>query len=538
MANLLFEITSFLFSVFLISNAFFWLKLWEDKEYNWKRLFIHLTETMQGRKIVIGTESLIKWGIILLYGTTIYSSRFDIYYHFIVFSLYTYLFIKLIIKIYNKDFHLPTFSLQAASILGLSLFFEFTVYAFAPLDRFLWLILLDKLLAFIIGIFILIFLVFFDFSKDIVVNKAAEKLRSFKNLLTIAVVGSYAKGTTKEFTTRVLSNKFNVLETKTSFNTDLGIAKTILSGLSPRKQIFIAEMEDGNFGDIGEMSRLLIPKIAVVTGINDQKISIFGSLEKILDSKFQVVNFLPKDGIALFNANNENSLNLYRKAKIKKFLYGTESPQNKNLDIKAFNIKESRFSISFSVLVFGKKYKITGVKLLGKQNVENLLPAIFIGLYLGIDFSTIRKVFQEFNPLPKSMEPRVTVKGVTLINDTYNANINSVLRVLDYIKIYKGKKILVLEPLIELGKNAENDHIKLGQEIGKVCDFLFLTNDNYYKSIRSRIKNGVKACSIQFFPPLKIAELIEKSCNKNDVVIFEGHESLASFLALRSESPY
>src|SRR3990167_8692229 len=171
----------FLFSVFLISNAFFWLKLWEDKEYNWKRLFIHLTETKQGRKIVIGTESLIKWGIILLYGTTIYSSRFDIYYHFIVFSLYTYLFIKLIIKIYNKDFHLPTFSLQAASILGLSLFFEFTVYAFAPLDRFLWLILLDKLLAFIIGIFILIFLVFFDFSKDIVVNKAAEKLRNCKN---------------------------------------------------------------------------------------------------------------------------------------------------------------------------------------------------------------------------------------------------------------------------------------------------------------------------------------------------------------------
>src|SRR3990172_37838 len=108
----------------------------------------------------------------------------------------------------------------------------------------------------------------------------------------------------------------------------------------------------------------------------------------------------------------------------------------------------------------------------------------------------------------------------------------------DYIKIYKGKKILVLEPLIELGKNAENDHIKLGQEIGKVCDFLFLTNDNYYKSIRSRIKNGVKACSIQFFPPLKIAEFIEKSCNKNDVVIFEVHESLGSFLALRSESPY
>lgn len=538
MASLLFEITSFLFFVFLVSNALVWLKLWEDKEYNWKRLFIHLTETKQGRKIVIGGESLIKWGVILLYGSSIYSSRFDNYYHFIVFFLYIYLFIKLIIKIYNKDFYLPTFSFQAAFILGLSLFFEFTVYTFAPLDRFLWLLLLDKFLAFVIGTFILIFLVFFDFNKDIVVNKAAEKLRSCKNLLTIAVVGSYAKGTTKEFITRVLSNKFNVLETKTSFNTDLGIAKTILSGLSPRKQIFIAEMEDNNFGDIQEMSRLLIPKIAVVTGINDQKISIFGSLEKILESKFQVVNFLPKDGIALFNANNENSLNLFRNAKRKKFLYGTQPNEIKNLDIKAFNIKESRFSISFSVLVFGKKYKITGVKLLGKQNVENLLPAIFIGLYLGVDFSTIRKVFQEIKPLSKSMEPRITVKGVTLINDTYNANINSVLRVLDYMKIYRGKKILVLEPLIELGKNAEGDHIRLGQEIGKVCDFLFLTNDNYYKSIRSKIKNGAKTCSIQFFPPLKIAEFIKKSCDKNDVVVFEGQESLSSLLALTSESPY
>lgn len=533
----LFQITSFFFFVLICSNALSYLALFEEKDYSAKRLLVHLRETKRGRQILIGKIPLIKWFVIFSYLATVFLSAVDNYYHWLVFALYLALFIKFLKSVFDREIVLPKFSRSAGSIFILSILFEFLLFIVPPLDTFLWLLILDKLLLLFITFVFVVFSVFFDFSRDFVINRAIEKISKYPKVFSIAVVGSYGRGSTKEFIRHVLALSYNVVTSRESFNDALGIAKTINSQLSQKSQIFIAEIEDNKKDDVTEMCGIINPKIVVVCGINEQKLSLFGSMDKIIDSKFAAVSSLSRDGIALFNLGSDYIRKLYRIATSKKFSYLASEKKIKG-DIVATNIKEGKFSLSFDVQLFGKRYGLSGVKLLGRQNIENLLPAIFIGVYAGIDFSKIRRAFAELVPLPGSMEPKKAANGAILVNDTYNANINSVLRALSYMKVYRGKKVLVLEPLVEIGKIASQTHYDLGIEIGKVCDLVFLTNDNYYKSLVSGIKKSSSYCKFSIASPAKIINYVKHDLGREDVVVFEGHGASRALSGVPAERIY
>ena len=542
MSGLLFQATSFFFFVFLVANSISWICLWEEKEYDLRRLIIYIRETKKGRDRLFGRESIIKWVLIFLYSATIFTNSYDNLYHFVVAFFYFYLFLQVIKKVQERDFALFSMTPITISIFSLTLLFELFLFMFSPLDHFLWILIIDKLTPLLIAIIILFFSVFFDFNKDVIINRALSKIAKQRNLLTIAVVGSYGRGSTREFISQVLSSKYNVVETKTTFNTALGIAKTIVADLTPKKQIFIAEMEDYRLGDIEEMASIINPKIAVICGINEQKMSEFGTIDKVLDSKYEVIESLARDGIALFDGNNKNSIELYSKTRVKKFIYSVaqvnlRAQAGPNADIMAQNVKETKLGLSFDVVLLGKKYSLSDIKLIGRHNIENLLPAIFIGAYMGIDFSRIRRAILNIKPLPSAFEPRKTAKGTIVIDDTYNANINSVLRAAAYARHYKGRKIIVLEPLIELGRYAEVEHEKLGEQIGHAFDTIFLTNQNYYKALLKGIKKSKSRAVVSVSSPAKIMEYIKKR-GKEDVAIFEGREARASLQPLKTQPVY
>ncbi len=533
MADIIFWLTSLFFFSFLISNTFSWIGLWEEKDFKFSRILIHLIETKKGRSLVLGWENALKWSAIFLYSATIFLGG-DFYYHILVTLVYLYAFIKVILRIYHREFAFPTLSLNSLLIIFIALAFSAVLFVFPPLDRYLWMLIIDRLHPFILALILSIFLVFFDFRQDTIINRAIDKLEKHKDLLTISVVGSYAKGSTKEFIARILAIKFNVLENTTPFSNALGIAKTIISRLTRDTQLFVIEMNDYKPHDIYEMSNIARPKIAVITGINDEKISVFGNINKIIDSKYEIVETLPRDGIVLLNGDNLNVMSLYDRIRHKKFIFSS-SNEGGQAAIEAENIKLSKFSVSFDVRVLGRRYRLSNIKLIGGQNVENLLPGIFLGLYLGIDFALVRKEISKIVPLPQTMNPSRTAKGTILINDTYNSHINSVKGAVEYMKLYKGKRILILEPLTELGKNAYQDHLGLGKEIGKACDYLFLTNDNYHKPLISGIAQEKSLCLAQVLPPVKIAKFIEKNTGVSDVVVFEGREAYNSFSLIASE---
>ncbi|GAI48689.1 unnamed protein product, partial [marine sediment metagenome] len=138
----------------------------------------------------------------------------------------------------------------------------------------------------------------------------------FKNLLVVGITGSYGKTSTKEFLATVLSKRFNVLKTKEHQNSEIGISRCILNELKPEHKVFIVEMGAYGKGGIKLLCDIAKPKIGILTGMNEQHLALFGSQENIIKTKYELIENLPSDGMAIFNGNNKYCSELYGKTNI------------------------------------------------------------------------------------------------------------------------------------------------------------------------------------------------------------------------------
>ena len=136
-------------------------------------------------------------------------------------------------------------------------------------------------------------------------NDAEKRLRAMPNLIIVGVTGSYGKTSTKNYLYRLLSEKYNVLMTPGNFNTTLGVVRTIREQLQPYHQVFIVEMGAKQKGDIAEICALVHPQIGVVTAVGDMHLETFGSRENVRKTKFELLEALPSDGLAVINEESE-----------------------------------------------------------------------------------------------------------------------------------------------------------------------------------------------------------------------------------------
>ncbi len=540
MSDILFQITSLLFFIFLLRNTIFWLGLWQVKEYRLDRLVVHLRETSQGRNLIFGFNNLFKIFLLALYVFSIFIPNLYSFYPLIVFILYLVLSIQILVELFNRKLKFPVFTPKILIIGLLAFIFEVTLFLIPLLDKYFWIVFLDKLLPFFISALIGVFSYPSDFYKDFIIDKAIDKLNERKDLLIIGITGSYGKGSTKEFAHKILSYKFNVLATMGTFNTPIGIAKTILSGLTAKNEIFLIEMGAYKVGEIREMCSFFKPKIGILTAVNEQHASLFGGISNIKKAKYELIESLPKDGFGLFNGNNENVLKLYNATKKKKVLYKADyfGESKEKADIKAINIKVGRFEIEFDVIYKEKKVGKFTVKLVGPHHIENILPGLYLGLSLGMNSADLVRSVKSILPSKKTMEPYLAKNGAAYIDDTYNANPAAVKAAVEYMKVYKGKKVLVLQPMIELGNKAAIEHEKVAKEVGATCDLLIATNKNFYKNIKKGIDDAGGRCQFIVKNPKSIADFIKRNVGKGDVVLFEGKESEPSFKLLESTPVY
>lgn len=519
---MLFLITAVGFFIWIVRNILFWVGLWQLKEYRFDRVFVHLKETQQGKSLLFSKSSNLKWLIIFAYPFLPYQIIITA-----IFSFYAFLALK---EVYLRLFKRPVFTFKALAIIFLTLLFVFFLFQIPLIDKFVWLLLLDRFAPLIIGFFVFLFSFPTELYRDFKIEKAIKKIRLQKKLWVIGITGSYGKSSAKEYIGQILENKFKVVKTAGTNNTPIGIANTILSDLKRSTEVFIVEMGAYKKGEIGEMCQIVQPKIGVLTGVNYQHASLFGNLKNTIVAKYELIEALPKNGLALFNGNNENAYGLYKKTKMRKVLYQSFLNRLFTADaaVYAFNIKVYKEKITFNVHLKGQKLHFEA-PLVGIQNIENILPAIFIADYLGMSKTQIKKAVSALSPLPKTMNLQKTADGVSLIDDTFNANPDAVLAALDYMKIYKGKKMLVLQPMIELGKNAKNEHYRIAFQIAKVCDNLLLTNKNFYQEIMKGITDGGGKCAVLVDNPIKLAEFIRENTKRGDVVVLEGKEANAVF---------
>lgn len=523
----LYIIASSLFFIWTPRNIFFWVSLWQLKEYRFDRIIAHLRETKQGNNLLFSPLLAIKFIGVLSFIFVIFRHEFLPIYQVAVTAIFFYHAVVVVYEALSRLTKRPKITIKAIGIVFVSLAVVIAIYAVPLIDNFFWLLVIDRLIPVIIALIILALSFPTELVQGIIIEGAIKKLRKHKKLLVIGVTGSYGKSSTKEFLAQILSEKFIVLKTKGTNNTPIGIARAILSGLHKGTEIFVVEMGAYKIGEIAEICQIVHPTIGIITAVNDQHLSLFGSIQNTMKAKYELIESLPNDGLSLFNGNNENAYKLYEKTDKKKKLYLSDGKYAQYGNLKQMiigkNIIVKQDGIEFDVMVDRGNFHLNA-PLLGAHNIENILPAIYIAKKLGMKENEIKKAVQTLKNPPKTMTLLKRVNGVKVIDDTFNANPQAVMAAIEYIKIYKKKKILVLQPMIELGKNAKLEHYELGKEISTVCDYLFLTNKNFYGDIIKGIKSEDGKCTI-LLSNTETASYLRKITERGDIVIFEGKEA-------------
>lgn len=304
-------------------------------------------------------------------------------------------------------------------------------------------------------------------------QQAQDKIGSMKGLHVVGITGSFGKTSTKFITGTILKQKYRVLNTPESYNTPMGLSKVINDDLTDKHQIFIAEMGARNIGDIRELTELTKPKIGVITSIGPTHLETFKNLENIMKTKYELIEELPTDGVAIFNYDNEHIKKLADKTFKEKILYGMENTED--LDIYAEDVEVSELGSTFTIRdKEGNNIRCT-TKLLGKHNIYNILAGASVAVAMGMGFEEIKKGIQKIEPIPHRLNIINPGTGIIIIDDAFNSNPIGAKAALDVLSQFKeGRKIIVTPGMVELGRREAEANREFGVNIGKVCDYVIL----------------------------------------------------------------
>jgi UDP-N-acetylmuramoyl-tripeptide--D-alanyl-D-alanine ligase len=360
-----------------------------------------------------------------------------------------------------------------------------------------------------------------------IIKGAKQKRKQFENLLVIGITGSYGKTSTKEFLAVILAEKFRVLKTRENQNSEMGISRCILKDLKPEHEIFICEMGAYSQGGIRLLSDIVKPKIGILTGINEQHLATFGSQEKIIQTKYELIESLPGSGLAIFNGDNNYCFELYKRTKKPKRFYSLQSTvSNLQPDIWTKNYAVNKDFVSFEVFDKEGKSAVFKANLFGGQNILNLLAAACCAKELGLTLEEIAAACQKIKPEHGSIRLKKGIGNITLIDSTYSANPDGVIADLEYLNIYSAssKKIIVIPCLIELGRASKEIHRRIGRKIGQVCNLAIITNRDRFQEIgEGAVEAGMRGENILLIEnPKEIFEKIKSFCSPGDVVLLEG----------------
>jgi UDP-N-acetylmuramoyl-tripeptide--D-alanyl-D-alanine ligase len=208
----------------------------------------------------------------------------------LILFLYFLEFLKFLYDFSKKQILKPIFTPKIISLFLFSFLFTlFYLFAFFQNKEFLvfWLLVFDILSPAIFSGIVLIFQPVTFLLRSFVIQKAKEKREKFKDLLVIGICGSYGKTSTKEFLATILEEKFpgKVLKTKEHQNSEVGISKCVLEDLKENHKIFVVEMGAYNKGGIKLLCNIVKPKIGIITGLNEQHLATFGSMENLISAE-------------------------------------------------------------------------------------------------------------------------------------------------------------------------------------------------------------------------------------------------------------
>jgi UDP-N-acetylmuramoyl-tripeptide--D-alanyl-D-alanine ligase len=302
----------------------------------------------------------------------------------------------------------------------------------------------------------------------------------------VAITGSTGKTTTKDLLASVLATSFRTVSTAGNRNNEIGLPLTIMSA-GPETDVLVVEMGMRGAGQIARLAAIARPSHGLVTNVGTSHIELLGTRDAIAEAKGELVRAIPVEGRVCLNGDDDFSVHIAELSAAPVTLYGL----GETCSVRAADVRLDEQSCpSFTLSMVGIRVPVR-LRVRGRHNVYNALAAAAIALALGVDPCRIAGGLEGASITGMRMETFMTASGVTVINDTYNANPTSMIAAVDTLSALKvpGRRCAVLGDMAELGSLEELAHFELGEHVaGSGIELLVTVGER-----ARRISDGAKA---------------------------------------------
>ena len=322
------------------------------------------------------------------------------------------------------------------------------------------------------------------------INDAKRILREHPNLRIIGVTGSYGKTSVKYYLNTLLSEGFRVLITPESFNTPMGVVRTIRGDLKNTHEVFVCEMGARHVGDIKEICDIVHPDDGVVTSIGPQHLETFHTQQNIINTKYELL-----DAVEEKNKADSSEQKHYKWVNIdNNFIHDNMKYQDaitygtrEDADYRATEVSVSRAGTTFTVTDPNGNSEEFTTKLIGPHNVQNVVGAIAVAASLGIPMNKLKMAVRRLQPVAHRLE--LIQRGpITILDDAYNSNPAGAKTAIDTLALFNDTvKILVTPGMVELGEKENELNMEFGRQAAEVCDYIILVGEKQTEYIKKGV---------------------------------------------------
>ncbi len=318
------------------------------------------------------------------------------------------------------------------------------------------------------------------------INDAKRILESMPDLKVIGITGSYGKTSTKHYLYRILSERFAVCMTPGSFNTTLGVVRTVREYLKPYDRIFICEMGAKQPGDIKEICDLVHPQVGIITAVGPQHLESFKSIENVQATKFELIDSLPADGLAVLN--NDFAYVANRAVSNVASLRYAVNPQEDT----QYSVSDIRYSASGTDFTVNTPEGPLALhtRLVGECNVSNLVAAVIVALYLKMTPAEIARGVEQIEQVEHRLSVKRTPGGITILDDAFNSNPAGSAMALDVLRSMGGCRFVITPGMIELGDRQEELNREFGRKIADAANVAIVVGRYNREAIVSGIESA------------------------------------------------
>ncbi len=361
-------------------------------------------------------------------------------------------------------------------------------------------------------------------SKIVYVKNTIRALKKISKNITknydgdiIAVTGSNGKTSTTNIISNVLSNCSSTIG---NFNNEIGMPLSLINS-SPKSNEIVLEIGASEIGDINYLSKILCPSVGVITNIGSSHLEKLKNIDGVLKVKSELVDNIKRDGNLIVPNENEEHLNFWKNLRqdINIFTFGMK----KNADFFPTHIKKRKNGNHFKISskFFNKNIQIK-TSLEGEHNIKNILASFAVYYCLGKETDNFALEFESKDIKDIRQKKSKWLNGCTLIDDTYNANPDSVKNSIDLLSNYKKNTVLVLGDMLELGKHKKRLH----KEVGKYAKEKGIKALIGYGKLAEEMVKGYGERGFFFENEKDLKSYLKKNITSKDVILIKGSRGM------------